>query len=93
MLERILNSSHLKNVSHETEDIVKLIRFIQINGLKISLEENAQFLTKIPEELRESSKDKFISYSSNLLYYGRNGSGKSCNLFLLSAWAHYSGCI
>ena len=35
----------------------------------------------------------FISFDSNLIFYGQSGSGKSCNLFLLSAWAYYNNCI
>lgn len=41
----------------------------------------------------DSKEDKFISYNSNLLYYGRNGSGKSCNLILLATWAHLNNHI
>lgn len=35
----------------------------------------------------------FISFDSNLLYYGKQGSGSSCNLYLLSMWAYENNCV
>ena len=93
MLENILKNTHINNVSHDPQDLVKLIRFVSINGSNIYLEDNKEYLTKIPNNLKNNKDDKFISYNSNLLYYGRSGSGKSCNLYLLSTWAYYNKCI
>ena len=70
MLENILKNTHLHNVTHDPQDLVKLIRFISINGTNIYLEDNKEYLTKIPNNLKDNKDDKLISYNSNLLYYG-----------------------
>ena len=57
MLENILANSYVTNLTHETNDLVKLLRSIKFNETIISLDENQEYLTKIPASLKDSKDD------------------------------------
>ena len=57
MLENILANSYVTNLTHETNDLVKLLRSIKFNETIISLDENQEYLTKIPASLKDSKHD------------------------------------
>lgn len=50
-------------------------------------------LVRQPQSMKGFFLKDFIGFDSNLLYYGQSGSGISCNLFFLSAWAYYNEVV
>ena len=68
-------------------------KYLKIGNTQIDLQKNITNFRRIPKYLKNFLLKDFVSFNSNILFFGKRGTGKSTNLYAITMWAYKSKWI
>lgn len=68
-------------------------KYLKIGNSQIDLQRYKSHFRRIPKFLKNFLLKDFVSFNSNILFYGKRGMGKSTNLYAITMWAYKSKWI